>query len=141
MGTLELTLNAIEDFTMPWLAEKDVHEEQFEKMVREQIETYVQWASAEKIAPVVYSMKHLPNDIIITGPARFAHPDAWIDEETGGREFVSEIINTPRYGDAYRCFAKAVVVTGDDHHVFLEGLVYEGTDDAGINKFSFAAGS
>lgn len=37
-------------------------------------------------------------------------------------EYVSKSYTNPTYGDAFEAFCESIKVTGDDHHVFFEGV-------------------
>lgn len=79
--------------------------------------------------------KVLNNDTFAQGPCRFDYDGGW------GKPVDGEVLTDPTYHDVWIAASRAVALSGDRHHVFLEMAQDEGVDEKGVRVFSFWFGS
>jgi len=78
--------------------------------------------------------KLLDNEIFHTGKCIIEYDGGWGD---GGE---SEVLINPTYQDAWKVADRLMRLSGDGHHVFLEGLTLLGTRK-GVQVFAVSTGS
>lgn len=90
---------------------------------------------------VIASIDHAPREIAVEGKCVLYCPGDpfWGGDEA--RDYYSPILNNPTWGTVMRYFNRAVPVTRDRHHVFLEGVYEAGRSHRGVPVIEFATGS
>lgn len=83
-----------------------------------------------------FIMGQVPMDtIILKGKARF-HPDAW------GKPYRSKVYTNPTVKDLLVEFERGIRATGDNHHLFLEGIdITPAKNKNGVALITLAIGS
>lgn len=96
--------------------------------------------AAEKgIGHAWFSMDEPLSKVIHQGKVVFQNPYAWVQE--GCKEFLSDVIESPTYLDAWIQMDKAIDTTGDSHHVFLEAVEFDCIRADGVHVYNLLAGT
>ena len=85
----------------------------------ENFEYWENWQEEHGINHATMSCyEHKAHDRAVEGKCVLIHRDYY----EGGKPYVSRVLNNPTWGTVLKHFDRAIPVTGDYHHCFLEGI-------------------
>jgi predicted RNA-binding Zn-ribbon protein involved in translation (DUF1610 family) len=91
-----------------------------------------------RIKYAIESVDQGPDDVAVEGTMVLA---SYNDEWGGGDQWHSKPITNPTWGQVLVALDKAIRVTGDRHHVFMEGLENTGRKHRGVTVWEIHTGS
>ena len=115
-------------------AEKKREDEQWERNYNRIQNSWDVWEAKQNIEHARPPCDNTPRQIAHKGKCILTYM-SW-----GEKEYKSEVLTNPTYGTVLKHFDDAIALTGDDHHIFFEGLEARGKRN-GITKLEICAGS
>ena len=62
------------------------------------------------------------DEVPIEGLVHFSDPYAWVQEDSGGKEYMSPVVESPTWLEICKLANDMILTTRDFHHVYLESV-------------------
>jgi hypothetical protein len=111
---VELTEAEIMAWTERCMARADVVNEVMKKFPDRKFYEGWEWSCEDGVEP---------SDIVAEGKVVFCHRYAWV--QGGKSEYRSAVYESPTMVELAMCLAESILVTGDTHHIYLEGFTVD----------------